>query len=261
MKRTRIDPKNLVFPAPFRHFLQSGAVYDSSCSPEARVFFLEKDGGYFLKCAPKGTLAAEAKMTDYFYRKGLSVPVLEYLSLEKDWMLTPRLVGEDCTHAAYLAEPERLCDLLAVTLRRLHETPAADCPVSDRMSAYFDTVEQNHRQGIFDSGYLMPRQQGMDADEAFALAMQGRMLLKDRSLLHGDYCLPNILLDGWRFSGFIDLGNGGVGDRHVDVYWGVWTLQFNLKTSRYADRFLDAYGRDKVDPALLDVIGAAECFG
>jgi len=108
---------------------------------------------------------------------------------------------------------------------------------------------------------LMPGQKGMDAEEAFAFVMRAKPLLHDRSLLHGDYCLPNILLDGWRFSGFIDLGNGGVGDRHIDLYWGVWTLQFNLKTSCYAERFLDAYGRDKIEPALLDVIGAAECFG
>ena len=101
----------------------------------------------------------------------------------------------------------------------------------------------------------------MTADEAYATVMQCRSLLQRDCLLHGDYCLPNILLDGWRFSGFIDLGNGGVGDRHIDLFWGVWTLQYNLKTPRYGSRFLDAYGRDKVDEALLTAIAAAECFG
>lgn len=261
MKRVPITPEIEAFPAPFRGYLQNSAVYDSSCSPEARVFFIDRDGGYYLKRSSKGTLAAEAKMTDYFHQKGLSVPVLEYLSLGEDWMLTPRLVGEDCTHQAYLADPKRLCDLLATRLRALHETPAADCPVQDRMQAYFATAEKHYREGEYDLSYLTERCRGMSVDEAFSTAMKGKELLSDRSLLHGDYCLPNILLDGWRFSGFIDLGNGGVGDRHVDVYWGVWTLQFNLKTNAFAERFLDAYGRDAVDPALLDVIGAAECFG
>ena len=80
-------------------------------------------------------------------------------------------------------------------------------------------------------------------------------------LLHGDYCLPNIILNGWKLSGFIDVGSGGVGDRHIDIFWGAWTLWFNLKTDRYRSRFLDAYGRDKADEEILAVIAAAEVFG
>ena len=45
-------------------------------------------------------------------------------------------------------------------------------------------------------------------------------------------------------------------------FWGgAWTLWFNLKTNKYHDRFLDAYGRDKIDESLLKVIAAAEVFG
>ena len=86
-------------------------------------------------------------------------------------------------------------------------------------------------------------------------------MLKCDTLLHGDYCLPNIMLTDWQFSGFIDVGNGGVGDRHVDLFWGTWTLNFNLKTDRYRDRFLDAYGRDVIEPGMMDLIAACEVFG
>ena len=86
-------------------------------------------------------------------------------------------------------------------------------------------------------------------------------LLKCDVLLHGDYCLPNVMLDDWTFAGFIDLGNGGVGDRHIDLFWGIWSLEFNLKTNQYRERFLDAYGRDRVDEHMLRVVAAAEVFG
>lgn len=85
--------------------------------------------------------------------------------------------------------------------------------------------------------------------------------LQSKVLLHGDYCLPNIILDNWNFSGFIDVGSGGVGDRHIDLFWGTWTLWFNLKTNKYHERFLDAYGRDKADESILKVVAAAEVFG
>ena len=80
-------------------------------------------------------------------------------------------------------------------------------------------------------------------------------------LLHGDYCLPNIILNGWDFSGFIDLDCAGVGDRHIDLFWGVWTLFYNLKTNAYYDRFLDVYGRELIEPELLRTVAAFEVFG
>ena len=97
--------------------------------------------------------------------------------------------------------------------------------------------------------------------EAFDALTRGKNALKNEVLLHGDYCLPNIMLDNWRFSGFIDVGNGGIGDRHVDLFWGAWTLMFNLGTDQYRDRFFDAYGRDKVNFEILKTVAAAEVFG
>lgn len=58
-------------------------------------------------------------------------------------------------------------------------------------------------------------------DDARRIAEEGLPLLKIGVLLHGDYCLPNILLDDWKFSGYINLVNGGMGDRHIDILWGI----------------------------------------
>jgi kanamycin kinase len=85
-------------------------------------------------------------------------------------------------------------------------------------------------------------------------------LLSSDTLLHGDYCLPNIILNDWSFSGFIDLDSGGVGDRHLDIFWGIWTLFFNLKTDKYRERFIDAYGRENVDEERLRIVAACEVF-
>ena len=69
------------------------------------------------------------------------------------------------------------------------------------------------------------------------------------------------MLDNWKFTGFVDLDSGGVGDRHIDIFWGIWTLWFNLKTNKYNDRFMDAYGREKIEEDLLRTVAAAEVFG
>ena len=97
--------------------------------------------------------------------------------------------------------------------------------------------------------------------EAEAAAREGLQALNSEALIHGDYCLPNIILRNWRLSGYIDLGNGGLGDRHIDLLWGVWTLNFNLKTTAWTERFLDAYGRDRIEPEKLRAVAAMEMIG
>ena len=261
MKRRRISSTELPIPREFDWAVEGATLYDSSCSPEARVIFIDRGEGCYLKTAPKGTLRKEAELTSYFHRKGLAAEVLVYESMEADWLLTRRVMGEDCTYALYLEDPKRLCDLLATLLRTLHETDGSDCPVQNRMTEYFATARQNYREGRFDLSYAVSVTDVKSAEDAWRILCEGEALLSADTLIHGDYCLPNVMLDDWRFSGLIDLGNGGVGDRHVDLFWGAWTLNFNLGTDAYRERFFDAYGRDRVDPDCLRIIAAAEVFG
>ncbi len=259
MKRTPINIDLKAFPDEFHPYLERAKVFDSSCSPEARVCFLDVEGGLYLKTSVGGSLRKEALMDDYFYKKGIGAPaVVKYISGERDWLLTSRVAGEDCTHKDYLADPRRLCDLLATKLRELHETDFSDCPIPDHLTNYLATAERNYRNGQYDVSYFAEKS---TPEEAWRVLREGKRLLKTDTLLHGDYCLPNVMLDNWNFSGFIDLGNGGVGDRHVDLYWGAWTLKFNLGTDEFRERFLDAYGRDRVDENILKIVAAAEVFG
>ena len=258
MKRTLLENLPVDLPDEFSELCRGAKVYDSSCSPQARVLYIDRECGYFLKSAPRGSLSKEAMLARYFHSKGLTAPVLSYITAcEKDWMLTERVRGEDATTDCYLSDPRRLAELSGKLLRLLHDMDGSDCPVRDRMESYFALAEENYAKGEFDLSYG----DFESADEAFRFMKEGRELLRSDTLLHGDYCLPNFMLDDWQFSGFIDLGNGGIGDRHVDIFWGIWTLKFNLGTDAYRDVFIDAYGRDRVDPRALRVISAAEIFG
>lgn len=261
MIRSKVDRDLSQFPACFHPFIRDAVVYDSSSSPEAKVWFLDKDGGAYLKCAPKGYLEKEAVMTQFYHRKGLGAQVLVYEQLDRDWLLTARIPGEDCTFRQYLDDPKQLSTLLGQLLRQLHETDFDGCPVPDRTKAYLQTAKANYRAQRFDSS-LFPDNWGYtSAEEAWQVVQQMGPYLQSDTLIHGDYCLPNVMLDNWRFSGFIDLGNGGAGDRHIDLFWGLWSLNYNLGTDAWCDRFLDAYGRDRIDRDILRSIGAFEVFG
>jgi aminoglycoside phosphotransferase len=66
-------------------------------------------------------------------------------------------------------------------------------------------------------------------------------------LVHGDYCLPNVLVSRGTLSGLIDVGGTGLGDPRQDLAAGIWTLQYNFGKG-FARDFLDAYGA----PAMTD---------
>jgi len=261
MKRTLITPQMAEIPVGYHSLFEGNRVYDSSCSPFAKVYYIEKDGGYFLKRSEKRSLEKEALMTSYFAKKGLSANVCSYISDGEDWLLTERVRGEDCTFSSYLEQPKRLCDTLAETLKELHSLDHSDCPVQNKTADYLAVAEKNYRAGMFDPSYCLDDMRVEGADEAWKIITEKKHLLKADTLLHGDYCLPNILLDDWSLSGFIDLGGAGVGEKHIDLFWAAWTLNFNLKTDKYRNRFFDCYGRDEIDEELISLIGVIEAFG
>ncbi|MBR7100826.1 MAG: aminoglycoside 3'-phosphotransferase [Clostridia bacterium] len=261
MKRDLIMGLPLDTPKEFITEFKDANIYNSSCSHEARVYFIDTGNGFYLKSAEKGSLEREAQMTDYFFGKGLSPRMLSYISRDRDWILTERVKGEDCTDFEYLSNPKRLAKLMGERLRALHSMDCGDCPIQDRVSEYISLAERNYSTGNYDKSSFPDSFGYKSAEEAYKVLSEGKHLLKNDALIHGDYCLPNMILDNWRFSSFIDVGNGGKGDRHIDLFWGSWTLWFNLKTSEYKNTFLDAYGRDAINEDILKIIAAAEVFG
>lgn len=264
MKHTPLDDPSALrdaCPATMRALIEGTPIHDSSSSPQARVYYADAAGGLYLKRAAAGALAREATMTGYFHGLGIGARLLGYVGAEEDWMLTAALGGDDCTAARYLERPERLAETIGTLLRRLHETDASDCPMRDCMDRCRADVEANVEARLRHPPEASQMFGHASVEEAYRVASEGLGGLTGRVLLHGDYCLPNIMLDDWRLSGYIDVGGAGVGDRHVDVFWGAWTLMFNLHTDRYRNRFLDAYGRDVIDEEALAVVGAAAVFG
>lgn len=257
--RTVIAPER--YPEAIRGILEGAEIYDSRCRSGAEVLFIDRDDGYYLKSASGGSLMVEADMTSYFASIGLGAELLYFETGERDHMLTARVRGEDCTHAEYLSDPVRLCDTLAEVIYALHHHEHTDCPIVNRTESYRAAALANYRSGSYDSSAFPDSFGYASADEAVAVIEKYGDDLRSDTLIHGDCCLPNIILDDWSFSAFVDLGCGGVGDRHIDLFWCAWSLWYNLKTEKYTERFLDAYGRQNYDRDMLRVVAALEVFG
>lgn len=236
MEKTKIELDIKDFPSSIHPYMQGAVMYDSSCSDHARVYY--SDLGYYIKVENKGLLEGEAKLVTLFAGLGLGPEMVLYLSEDKDYMVTKEAVGEDCIAPHYLEKPEKLVKELARTMRFLHES-----------------MDGERREAF--AGADIPRSVSMDLYEKLGYLDK----VKCDTLIHGDFCLPNILLKDGKFSSFIDVGAAGMGDRHLDIYWVLWSLNYNLQTDKYTDLFLDLYGRAQVDMEVLKLVARVEKLG
>jgi kanamycin kinase len=247
MKRTKIDLDTSTLPPIIQQYANQAQVYDSSCSEAAHTLFLDGEIPAFLKMEAAGKLFREKALTEYLHGYGLAPRVIEYVSAKgRDYLLTEALEGEDGIAGHHLQYPQRLAAALGEYLQMIHRLPVADCPFWGRTAEMIAQSEANISCGYRDKSIITE-----EMSVAVASFHRLRSCGKDDVVLHGDYCLPNIIMKDFTLSGFVDLGTGGVGDRHWDLFWGIWTLQYNLKTDKYRDIFLDAYGRQWIDPQRL----------
>lgn len=210
----------------------------------------------FLKIAPRHgltTLADDAARLAWLASRLPTPQVLAYCEAAHScYLLTSVIPGVDCATLAEQegTEIEQLVRLLAVGLRQIHAVPANDCPFDCRLSREIERTWQRIEQGPLDTNGFGRRWRGRSADDLVAELLATMPADEDLVLTHGDYCLPNILLNGDRVSGFVDLGRAGVGDRYRDLALARRSLIRNCGAA-WVPLFFTEYGLPQPDEAKL----------
>jgi kanamycin kinase len=218
-------------------------------APDARTWRADHPDGrrHFVKVAASGrypSLGDEAARARW---SAAHLPVPPVVGHGRDgpveWLVTAGMAGHDATRHALRAEPERLVPELAAGLRRFHEAPTAACPFDFTLDTAAAHVRRRVAGGLVDPARDFHDEHAhLDPRAALALLERLRPDTQDPVVCHGDYCLPNVLLDDdGRVSGFLDLGELGVADRWWDLAVGSWSVTWNLG-SGWEKVFFDAYG-------------------
>ena len=247
MEKNKITLDINLFPDEIKSYLNSADIFDFSFNTRAKTYFIDRGDGYYLKTAPKNTLEHEAVMMDYFHGKNMTARLCSYISEnDNDYMLMERVKGESCLDEKYLKEPKKLAVVVGKSLRKLHDINHEGCPKKNITSDMLKKAHEKYKNNNYDAWFL--DYGGFEnPQDGYNFLCENAYKLTDDVNLHGDACLPNIMLDDFKFSGFIDFEGGGIGDRHFDLIWAIWSLQHNLQSQDYKEKFLDAYGRDKFD--------------
>ena len=187
---------------------------------------------YVLKIRPKdGIDTGDAGLIRWIAGR---LPVPEIAAHEitdgKDWLLMTRIRGRMLCDSSVMDHPVLLLDCMAEALHRLWSFPVENCPSGSVVQTTLKRAEQAICSGSFDPARSEPGTfgpGGFESPEALLNWLMHNQPLEDPVLVHGDFCLPNLFTDGKRLSGFVDVGNMGIGDHWMDLALGWRSLKYN----------------------------------
>ena len=187
-----------------------------------------------LKIQRAGTEAAREWEMLKWLRGRLPVPEVLAYTVENgvSYLLMSRLPGVMACDPYYMEKPELLTDLLARALEMLWAVDPWDCPRDCRLHMQLREARLRVEAGLVTMEDAEPETYGASGfrDPEDLLLWLEQNPPEERPLLsHGDFCLPNLFLEGDRITGFLDLGRCGVADPWRDIALGWRSLLHNAE--------------------------------
>lgn len=208
-------------------------------------------------CDILGNLEKEAYIWSIMAKWGMTSNFVKYVSTNKDYLVTIR-ISEPMALYKY-QDASELTKYMGMTLRRFHNMPWKDQYLTKDEISFFE------RKGIHQYETAINNKQGLrfiaddlgsnDYDAMKKYLKEFKSLCKfDEVLIHGDYNPRNVFAISPDKTWFVDMTDMCFGDRHYDIFFAIWTLQFYFginkdiqKAKKCEEMFIDAYGRDVFD--------------
>lgn len=203
------------------------------------------------------------------------IPVPKVIAYEvadgKSYLLMSRIEGKMSCDEYYLEHPKELLAILSEGLKMLWQVDISNCPRCRDINAELKEAKYRVENGLVDVDDVEPTTFGEDGFENpvhLLKWLEDNRPAYEPVLSHGDYCLPNIFLKNGKVSGFIDLGDTGVGDKWRDIALCYRSLKHNFDGTYGGkvypdfdpDMLFDALGIEKNEEKLRYYILLDELF-
>ena len=173
----------------------------------------------FLKIEPRpSTLEHEVARLNWLESKLKVARVVSFCSSEiQDFLLLTAIPGDDSTEDLADLDLHERVDLVAKGLKQIHQVDIADCPFDRTLQTELRLARERVEQGLITEDDLEDHQKGRSIDGILRYLEEQRPAHETLAFTHGDYSLPNIMLNGGQVSGFLDWRDGGIGDPYRDL--------------------------------------------
>ena len=145
---------------------------------------------------------------------------------------------------------------LGKALKQIHQVNIENCP----FNKYSPEQLLSNFLVKLDSIYPEIQDNYKDETKESIIKFMKENIPNDKVLTHGDYSMPNILINNGEIS-FIDLGELGISTKYLDIYYFMKSLKINKKEEIFQD-FLNGYGLEKINNNYIkwmDLIDTSLC--
>jgi aminoglycoside 3'-phosphotransferase-2 len=209
----------------------------------------------YLKVAPldaKMHLDREDERLRWMHGRELLVPaVREYGCIDGyEYLLLEEIRGANAADSQWRGQSLEVATALGTGLARLHRTNIVDCPFDERIARQIEDARVRVAAGRVREDELDESRIGRRADELLVDLLATVPADEDLVLVHGDFCLPNVILErvpsgAIEVMGLVDCGRAGMADRYQDIALAIRSIDGNIGGESVAP-FLRAYGLDVV---------------
>lgn len=248
----------MMLPSGLKDIINEGGLVENKIGESgSKVYKVDFEGeGYYLKINTIdmwGNLKREKEV--YEYLKGtIEVPrVIYYERVENiEYLLISEVKGTILSVEAMKAHPKNVVQIMASALKKLHQIPIDNCLLDSSTSALLEEGKYRVDNNLVDIDDFEEQYRDKTPVEILKYLIKNKPLKEEKVFIHGDYCLPNIIALNGEFSGFIDMGNGGIGDKYRDIALALRSIEHNFMDRKLWSYFKECYGEKNLDMDKVD---------
>lgn len=184
------------------------------------------------------------------------LPAAEVLDVGPGWLITREVIGRTGADPWPEDRRMRVVDALADITRALHALPVSECPFDRTLPTTVPPARAAVSAGHVDLDDLDDERRGWTATQlldAVNEQVPGMLKREVPAVTHGDWCLPNIVLDPHTVTviGLLDTARVGRADRCTDLALmdrSIRSDRLNPQyNGRHAERYLTRCGHQTAD--------------
>ncbi|NHJ02489.1 MAG: aminoglycoside 3'-phosphotransferase [Candidatus Heimdallarchaeota archaeon] len=164
----------------------------------------------------------------------------------QEYLLVTGIKGKASFICSNDEERQESIRILVKGLNLIHSVDITDCPFDRTLNFEMENAKRRMNLGLVNENNFDAQRRGRTAESLYEELLRTKPRTEDLVFTHGDYCLPNILIDKGELSGFIDWEKGGVSDRHQDIALCLRSVIYNFGED-WGLIFLKELGLDIVD--------------
>lgn len=236
---------------------------------EARVWRLEGRQTVYLKAVAPAAGEAwreelERETAVLSWLAGYDVGAPEVVDADRtgdgwDFLATVAVPGHSGAEPWPASDRAAVVDSIVRYLERLHGLPVDACPFDRRLPVRLTEARAQLEYWKSIPGWISQDRPGWTALQMEeALEKAAAASVENPVVCHGDYMLPNVILDpdSLEVNGIVDVGALGVADRYADLVAMHWSLSGGLNPQygdEGAERFMHAATGGEVDADKLNL--------